>query len=435
MAVRLTVHSPDSLPGPDAPLLFEQQRITIGRAPSNDVVLHDPKVSKQHAVIELAATGHHVVRDRESRNATFVDGDRIGPSSPTLLTPEVELRMGDTLIEYVPLVPATTESVSSSSEEKSDAEPPPPSQDVDPVDPIELDTYEADTVAALLVACLSRLHVLWSRQDEMGNGHFETIIAQTLTAAPDAAATLDWVNDLLADRGGSRSASEKTDSSNGAVETSSSSPDVSDTASMQAPHPTLALRWNALFSIIRDILYIPNDVWSHLDSSLEAAENPFFQDPDVSAVKHAFLAQYEHEHDTESFAQLCTALNHIVVHHRALLQGYVASIEPGGKALLRRISPRDSVRESGSGVFRRFFGGGDGDLGWERLERRWRKLYHSNWSHVERELFREAFLEAYRTHIEETPGADVVDTPSPLDLSNENEESGPSQSFEEAAIT
>lgn len=49
---------------------------TVGRDPTNSLVLNDIKVSRRHAVVRWEGD-HFVVRDMGSRNGTFVDGERI----------------------------------------------------------------------------------------------------------------------------------------------------------------------------------------------------------------------------------------------------------------------------------------------------------------------------------------------------------------------
>ena len=53
-----------------------QERLTIGRAPSNDLVLRHPRISTHHAVIERT-TGGWRIGDLGSRNGTSVDGKRV----------------------------------------------------------------------------------------------------------------------------------------------------------------------------------------------------------------------------------------------------------------------------------------------------------------------------------------------------------------------
>ncbi len=52
-------------------------RLTIGRSPDNDMVIDDPRVSGQHALIAFHE-GRPRIMDLNSRNGTFVDGIRIG---------------------------------------------------------------------------------------------------------------------------------------------------------------------------------------------------------------------------------------------------------------------------------------------------------------------------------------------------------------------
>jgi len=52
---------------------IEQSRLTIGRRPSNDILLDDLTVSGDHAVLNTVA-GESVIRDLHSRNGTLVNG-------------------------------------------------------------------------------------------------------------------------------------------------------------------------------------------------------------------------------------------------------------------------------------------------------------------------------------------------------------------------
>jgi predicted component of type VI protein secretion system len=71
-------------------------RITVGRAAGNDIVLSDDgQVSRVHAILERIA-GSWSVRDVSSRNGTFVNGTRV--SSEARLGPGDEIRIGRTRI-------------------------------------------------------------------------------------------------------------------------------------------------------------------------------------------------------------------------------------------------------------------------------------------------------------------------------------------------
>lgn len=64
--------------GPQTGSVFElsDERVTIGRDPSNSVFLNDMTVSRHHAVIDLAAlqSGFSTIEDLGSLNGTWVDG-------------------------------------------------------------------------------------------------------------------------------------------------------------------------------------------------------------------------------------------------------------------------------------------------------------------------------------------------------------------------
>ena len=78
--------------------LGARTRLTMGRRPSNDVVLSgDVEVSRVHAELELMAGDWVVADDGLSRNGTFVKEQRI--TGRRLADGDV-LRIGQTLIEY-----------------------------------------------------------------------------------------------------------------------------------------------------------------------------------------------------------------------------------------------------------------------------------------------------------------------------------------------
>lgn len=80
-------------------------KATLGRAPDNDIILEDPKVSRHHAVI--AFTGErYSITDLESANGTFVNGIRIRESHP--LRVEDVISLGDTELSFYEVPPSKT---------------------------------------------------------------------------------------------------------------------------------------------------------------------------------------------------------------------------------------------------------------------------------------------------------------------------------------
>ena len=53
--------------------VLPEEEVTIGRDGSNNIVIEDPRISRQHASILTEPTGHRV-RDLGSRNGTRVNG-------------------------------------------------------------------------------------------------------------------------------------------------------------------------------------------------------------------------------------------------------------------------------------------------------------------------------------------------------------------------
>jgi DNA-binding CsgD family transcriptional regulator len=77
---------------------LEAGRLTLGADTANDLALSgDPTLSRLHAVLERYDAGWSV-RDLDSRNGTFVNGQRIWGERP--LRPGDELRVGATRLVY-----------------------------------------------------------------------------------------------------------------------------------------------------------------------------------------------------------------------------------------------------------------------------------------------------------------------------------------------
>ncbi|TNE92459.1 MAG: FHA domain-containing protein [Deltaproteobacteria bacterium] len=68
-------------------------RLLVGRAPSSSLHLDDHRVSGQHASIVWTG-GRWEARDLGSRNGTFVDGERLEPGKPVVLSVGATLAFG-----------------------------------------------------------------------------------------------------------------------------------------------------------------------------------------------------------------------------------------------------------------------------------------------------------------------------------------------------
>jgi len=70
------------------------ERLSVGRARDNDVVLRHPSVSKFHAWVECDLDGTFYLSDANSKNSTRVNGVIIDPSALIALRPGDQIRFG-----------------------------------------------------------------------------------------------------------------------------------------------------------------------------------------------------------------------------------------------------------------------------------------------------------------------------------------------------
>ncbi|OGV63354.1 MAG: hypothetical protein A3K18_04510 [Lentisphaerae bacterium RIFOXYA12_64_32] len=73
--------------------------LTIGRSRTNDVLLHDSKVSRTHALIRCLGDGNYYLTDAGSANGTFVNDARI--VVPRALVNADRIRVGDHIMEFM----------------------------------------------------------------------------------------------------------------------------------------------------------------------------------------------------------------------------------------------------------------------------------------------------------------------------------------------
>jgi hypothetical protein len=72
-------------------LVLDGERLTVGSAPDNDVVVADPSVSRIHALLHQL-NGRWFIEDCGSRNGTAVNGVQLASMHP--LRPADEVRLG-----------------------------------------------------------------------------------------------------------------------------------------------------------------------------------------------------------------------------------------------------------------------------------------------------------------------------------------------------
>ncbi|MFZ9856692.1 MAG: FHA domain-containing protein, partial [Limisphaerales bacterium] len=83
--------------GSSGPLSL-QGSFSIGRSPSNQLVLEDRKASRNHAMIHDQGDAEYFIVDLGSSNGTYVAGKRV--VQPTRLTDGVEIQIGETRLIF-----------------------------------------------------------------------------------------------------------------------------------------------------------------------------------------------------------------------------------------------------------------------------------------------------------------------------------------------
>ncbi|VAW41995.1 internalin, putative [hydrothermal vent metagenome] len=78
---------------------MNKPKITIGRAPDNDIVLSSPDVSRQHARLEQQNNGWAII-DAKSRGGIFYNGRKLSPKQPESWQPDLRLQIGPYFLQW-----------------------------------------------------------------------------------------------------------------------------------------------------------------------------------------------------------------------------------------------------------------------------------------------------------------------------------------------
>jgi PAS domain S-box-containing protein len=80
-----------------------KEKITIGRASQNDLVLEDPKVSRSHAQVYFKE-GRYIIEDLGSTNGVYIDGKRVEKAE---LEPGSRITLGEVQMVFTKRLPET----------------------------------------------------------------------------------------------------------------------------------------------------------------------------------------------------------------------------------------------------------------------------------------------------------------------------------------
>ena len=76
---------------------MSKDRLTIGRHRESDVFLEDLAVSRLHTTISHDPSGRYILRDENSANGTYVNGQRV---SEQVLKDGDEVQVGQTVLVF-----------------------------------------------------------------------------------------------------------------------------------------------------------------------------------------------------------------------------------------------------------------------------------------------------------------------------------------------
>ncbi len=88
-----------ALLGSSGRVALEAPVYTLGSAPDNHLVFHDPKVSPRHAALQLQGQQYSIT-DLGSMDGTYLNEQRLGSNMPVFLKNGDRIRIGDTLYTF-----------------------------------------------------------------------------------------------------------------------------------------------------------------------------------------------------------------------------------------------------------------------------------------------------------------------------------------------
>jgi pSer/pThr/pTyr-binding forkhead associated (FHA) protein len=77
-------------------MVLSKEEMLLGRSGVCDMQFHDPKVSRQHAMVRLH-DNHYFIQDMQSSRGTFINGKRIQTHQ---LQDRDQIQLGDTVLVF-----------------------------------------------------------------------------------------------------------------------------------------------------------------------------------------------------------------------------------------------------------------------------------------------------------------------------------------------
>lgn len=400
MPIKLQVEREGDEGKDPADYLFEQERIRLGRASDNDLTLPDQEISQHHAEV-VHEKGEYKLRDRGSKNHTFVHGRKLEEDETHTLKSGDVFTMGSFRIEFVPLfMPSSEQTVLA--------------DDDTPSNPFErharelkqvlkgmAETYTyapADMRDAELKHMLDEVLNERSRGTKLANHDVVHQLVQqmhtTSDRAPDGADASSSDADVV---------EEST-----AAEPTSAAPEAPASDALPA-HVDKVL--DVLVEAVARMTSIPRKFWREFSGNtvVHPPKQSFLRTANLDNLRaHLLDDRVSAAERTERLSHLKEAVDTLVWHEVSLLNGYKAAVDHGSQELIQKLNPESLTDTSGEGGFFTMFGGGGevSQTAVQDLYNRWKKLREEAPGALEKELYRPAFTEAYLERMADSWGVD-----------------------------
>jgi len=378
---------------------FEDEVVTIGRGAANDLQLADDTrvVSTRHAEIR-AGEGTCQVVDLNSKNFTYLNGERLQPQQPYPLVPGAVLKMGDFELQFQPEQP-TAEAPSSADDERT-------------VFAASFENpFEDD--AAVLASAVQRMRAAYASE---APSRREDALRDALTTAfdePPGSHALDAVLAAML-RDGDAPAAAAASGATSAPEASAPGPEPAPAAPpppKQPPAPRVvpstegasASRIDLLIdTLLRMVARMAEVPWRFRhefigQTIMQSEESAFIYSGDADALRGHLLNPTVPDAAARHRLQLLEdALEDLLVHQLALLDGYKASVQKGMHRFLDDVDPAPVAEEvAEDSMLYRLFAVLAQAKAAATITERCETLRQEDWAVVERRIFRPAFIKAY----------------------------------------
>jgi hypothetical protein len=382
MPIKLQVakHGDDAEP---ADYLFEQEEIRIGRGSDNDLTLPDQKVSSDHALIQNE-NGQYLLTDQGSKNHTYVDSQRVGEGEPYVLQSGDVFRVGDFMIEFVPLFMPSSEQTAYAESDAEDENP--------------FERHAAQFVNAL--EGLAETYTYAPREQRAAA--FREALGERLNGVQGTEVlrhVLEMTGDLPAEDGEEAAEADAAPSASSASAPNASEPDRTDRSGARDASVDQVL--DTLLESTARMISIPSHFWREFSGNtvVHPPEKATIHKSSVDDLRdHLLEPSLSKEERERRLTHLREAVNTLVAHNVAMLAGYKKSVMAGSKTLLQEVNPVDAVeaaQDAEDGVLGGFFGGSAGRNELDELEERWKELFHGEWGAMEKDLFRPTYIDTY----------------------------------------